>query len=93
MSTPARESRPRRVDGFALEEIDGELLLYSMAGERVLYCNATAALVWQLCDGERTIEAMVELVQAAYPEASERIAREVPATVGLLVESGALTLA
>jgi hypothetical protein len=44
------------------EEADGELLLYDE--EQAVSCrlNATAALVWQNCDGNRTVQDLVEVL-------------------------------
>lgn len=56
-------------------EMDGELVILHADGETVVYCNGTAALVWRLCDGERSLDEMVALFAEAYPEAGEEMIR------------------
>ena len=69
----------------------GELLLYHPAQEKIYYCNPTASLIWQLCDGQRTLGAMLEVLQAAYPEAGAALAEDVCETLEQLRAHGALT--
>ena len=58
MSTPrAFVPRPRR-DGVVTEQVDGETLLYVGATHQALSLNASAARIWSLCDGERTVAAI-----------------------------------
>ena len=67
------ESRvPKQVSGFHCERMGGELLLHNPAGTKVLYLNETAALIWQLCDGQRTTDEVRELLRGSFPE-SDRI--------------------
>lgn len=42
-----------RRDGFVIQPLDGELLLYD--GEVTHLLNPTAAAVWQLCDGHHSV--------------------------------------
>ena len=49
-------NKPRRKPDYRLEAIDNELLLYHPAETKILYCNETASLIWQLCDGQRTLQ-------------------------------------
>ncbi len=69
---------PIPAPGFLLEELDGELLLFNPHDGRLLELNATAALVWQLCDGERSISEITRLLIEAFPEAERRIEDDVP---------------
>jgi len=46
--------RPKRKENFKLEEVGGEILLYHPETAKILYCNETAKLIWQLCNGSRT---------------------------------------
>ena len=84
------QSRPRRRADYRLEEMDGELLLFDPNEKKVLYCNETAALVWQLCDGERSVTEMTELLVESFPEASDTIPNDVRETLHLLAEHGAI---
>jgi hypothetical protein len=48
----------RRVDGLVFERIGGELLIYSPKTGESHALNATAAVVFELCDGTHSREAM-----------------------------------
>lgn len=58
--------------------LEGELLLFQPAGKIIMHGNETAVLVWQLCDGQRTMTDIVEVLAAAYPEDAADIKRDVP---------------
>ena len=81
---------PRRAEGYSVEELDGELLLFNPADARVIALNQTAALVWNLCDGSRTVEEIGSLIAAAYPEATAEIPGDVAEVVSLFARHGAL---
>jgi hypothetical protein len=56
MYTPrACVPRPRR-HGILSEEVAGETLLYVEETHQASCLNASAARLWALCDGERTVE-------------------------------------
>jgi len=83
-------NKPRRRPDYRLEPMDQELLLFHPERGTVLYCNETAALIWQLCDGQRTVEEIVALLVEAYPEAADSITGDVEATVREFTAHGAL---
>ena len=60
------EKIPQSVEGFELEEIDGEILLYSPSSTRSVYLNSTASLIWQLCDGKQSIKQIITQLQKAF---------------------------
>jgi hypothetical protein len=82
--------KPRRKPGYLLEAIDNELLLYHPAETKIMYCNETAALIWQLCDGQRSVQEIVALLSDAYPQAAESIATDVQVALGHFFEHGAI---
>jgi len=82
--------RPRRKPDYCLEAIDNELLLFHPARTQILYCNETASLIWQLCDGERSREDIVALLVAAFPQTAEAIAADVVSTLQLFAQHGAI---
>jgi hypothetical protein len=58
-------SEPRpvgRTEGLLTEELEGELLVYDLAGDTAVHLNETAALVWRSCDGHRTIAELATLL-------------------------------
>ena len=72
---------PCRRPGYQLEVIDDEVLLFNPAKERILYCNQTAFLIWQLCDGKRTGNEIVDILVGAFPEAVAAIPGDVKAAL------------
>ncbi len=44
-----------RNKAILLQEIDGELLIYDLDTDKAYNLNKTAALVWQLCDGTKSV--------------------------------------
>lgn len=73
--------KPRQKPDFRLEEIDGELLLYHPTSTTIMYCNPSASVIWQLCDGERTIEEIAMLLAAAFAQNLETITADVESTL------------
>jgi hypothetical protein len=83
-------NKPRRKPDYRLEMIDNELLLFHPAETKILYCNETASLIWQLCDGQRTPQEITTLLTAAFPEAADAIADDVQATLQQFSQHGAI---
>ncbi|MBN1179250.1 MAG: pyrroloquinoline quinone biosynthesis peptide chaperone PqqD [Anaerolineae bacterium] len=86
------ERKPKRNLEYRLEEIDGELLLFHPGDTKMVYCNQTASLIWQLCDGTRSVQQIIDLLAAAYPEAAESIAEDVNGTLQQFEQHGAIQL-
>ena len=76
-----------------LEDMDGEMLLYNPTSSVTLHLNGPSAIVWQLCDGERSAEKIVALVKEAYPEQSAQIEDDVASVIDDLSERNVLVLA
>ena len=73
--------KPRRMSAFRLEKIDDELLLYHPSQTTIMYCNPSASLIWQLCDGELTAQEIITLLGAAYEQPLEAMSAEVTTTL------------
>lgn len=86
------QKRPEQNTGYMLEELDGELLLYHLDQTTTVYLNNSAALVWHLCDGTRTIADIISLLQAEFPDAANEITADVEDAVEQLQQAGALSL-
>ena len=78
---------------FELEEIDGELLLYSPESTRSIYMNSTASIIWRLCDGKQSVGDIISLLEEAFPEASESIENDVTESLQLFQSNNAIDLA
>ena len=81
-------SKPHRIPDYRLEEIDGELLLYHPDRTKIIYCNPSASLIWQLCDGQRTAQDIIDLLNTAYNQPD--IAADVTATLDLFHQHGVI---
>ncbi len=85
-----RDEKPSHTPGYLLETIEDELLLYHPAETKVMYCNQTASLIWQLCDGKRTVAQITDLLAQAYPMAAAEIEQDVTATLKEFAGLGAI---
>ncbi|MEZ4288869.1 MAG: PqqD family protein [Polyangiales bacterium] len=83
------QERPFRKPDYELEEIDGELLIYHVADAQVFRANQTAALIWQLCSGELTVDEIVSMLEEAFPNATT-VPNDVNQTLDALRELGAI---
>ena len=84
--------KPRTLNDFQLEEIDGEALLYSPSATRSIYLNPSAALIWHLCTGEHTTGEIIETLQEQFPEQADSIEDDVTSTLEKFLESQAVEL-
>jgi hypothetical protein len=85
------QQRPLPTPGYAVEELDGEILLFHPSSETILHTNQTGALVWRLCDGERSVADIVAALTAVYPDAATDIAQDVPELLNQFADQGAIT--
>jgi len=83
---------PRPARGYVLEELDDELVLFEPDSGRVVQANVTAALVWGLCDGRRSVAEIADLLAAAYPGQEAGVRADVPRIVAELAVLGALEI-
>lgn len=83
---------PHPADGFELEEIDGEILLYSPSSTRSVYLNSTASLIWSLCDGRNSVGQIVDQLKQAFPEAEQTIEQDVTGAIQLFIDNQAMRL-
>ena len=70
--------------------MNSEILLYHPVKTKTVYLNATASLVWRLCDGQRTTPDIVELLKDAFPNGSAVIADEVEWTLDELARQNVI---
>jgi hypothetical protein len=69
-------------------EVKGDLSLYDADQEKVLVLNSTATDVWLLCDGEHTVDRIVELVAAAHGQKADVVRGDVETTIHQFLEEG-----
>ena len=85
-------NKPLRKPDYRLENMDNELLLFNPNTTNVLYMNESASVIWQLCDGQRTVPEIIDLLVNAYPEAAASIPADVHETIDLFMTNGAIQL-
>lgn len=86
------EDRPRPAAGYRLEVLDDEVLAYSTGAETLVRLNATAAALWALCDGERTVGQILDLLAEAWPDQPEAVRRDAREALAALVGGGVLAV-
>jgi len=76
-----------------LEDMDGEMLLYNPSNSTTLHLNGPSVIVWELCDGERSVQEIIDMVKEAYPDQAEQVIEDVKAVIEDLSERKVLELA
>ena len=51
-----------RKENIVVQELDGEVLIYDLTENKAFCLNRTSALVWQSCDGKKTIAEINDLL-------------------------------
>ncbi len=86
------DSIPQPNGQFQIQQIDGETLLYHLGQTKTVYLNQSATLIWQLCDGERSIDDIVTALTQQYPEQAQNIATDVSEALTQFIDEGAIEL-
>jgi hypothetical protein len=86
------QKKPKTIADFLLEEIDGEVLLYSPKATRSIYLNPSASLIWRLCTGEFSTQEIIDSLRDQFPEQADSIEDDVMTTLDLFIESQAIEL-
>jgi hypothetical protein len=82
--------KPKQKTDYRLETLDDEILLYHPSETKIMYLNPTASIIWGLCDGGRTAQEIILLLQDAYPESASEIAADVEITLDQFIEHGCI---
>ena len=90
---PARSDLiPKALESLKVEIMDGETVIYEDSIKKMIYLNESATVIFQLCDGQRSVREIIELLKDAYPDASTSMMDDVLGVVDYLVQEGALRL-
>jgi hypothetical protein len=73
---------------YLLERIDGEASVYHPTLTTAVYLNETGALIWELCDGTRSVADIITTLCDHYPESSKQIETDVRTLINQLSEYG-----
>ena len=77
---------------YLLERCDGEHIVYHPTLETSMYLNDTGAIIWQLCDGTRTVAEIIAVLADCYPESRHDIGVGVKELLVKLVDKQIATL-
>lgn len=75
---------------YISEEMDGHVLLYRVGAHKAVHLNDSAALIWKLCDGSRTLNGVIGELSESFPGMKEAIAADVRSGARMLLQEGAL---
>lgn len=76
--------------GIAVREVEGETIILDREGGQVHTLNETAALVWSLCDGTRSVEEVGASLAERFEVEREVAERDSAALMMQLQELGLL---
>ncbi len=77
---------------YLLEKFDNEITVYHPSLTTSIYLNETGGLIWELCDGKRTVADIIALLEAEYPESREQIKAGVIDIISRLLAKNIATL-
>jgi len=73
---------------YFLERIGSEIAVYHPSLTTSLYLNETGALIWELCDGTRTVAEVIAVLSEQYPESRALIHDDVLNLIHRLISNG-----
>ena len=86
-----QKNTPLKNSSLLSSEVDDEMILYNGAFEVVHVLNATAKLVWELCDAQHNPEDMARIVRKRFLIQPDRdVLADVVSTLAVFSEKGLL---
>jgi pyrroloquinoline quinone biosynthesis protein D len=82
MTTPLKRSDVR------CWEVEGEAVVYDPASGQGHVLNHTALGIWQMCDGEHTVDDIEKILIGAFPDQTSSVKADVQSTIETLVALG-----
>jgi len=84
-------SNPLRKTGFTKADFDNEAVLYAVDDETIHCLNATARIIWELCDGTHSVDEMEQALRNAFSVPPDRDVRaDILRTLNTLAAKGLL---
>ena len=80
--------RPRRKANLTEDEMDEDLLIVDFRGSQIHVLNPAAAAIWELCDGQYTVEQIAALMAGHLGLPNERVQQDVAKVVDEFREKG-----
>lgn len=63
--------KPLRKQGFFVQDAGGEAILYSSSKKAIHILNPAAKLIWNLCDGNHTLEDIEQAIRTNFSVANK----------------------
>jgi hypothetical protein len=83
--------RLRRSEEIVARPVEGGAILVNLESGKVWQLNKTGADVWDLLDGQRTLNAVVDQLALRYGVSSETAKRDVVAMASTMLKEGLLS--
>jgi hypothetical protein len=80
------------IKGYRVEPGDGEHIVYHPTLTTSVYLNDTGAIIWQLCDGTRTVADIIATLTECYPDSGQEIRWGVRELLSTLVDKRIATI-
>ncbi len=71
-------------------KIDNEILLLNEENSEIHQLNQTATLIWEFCNGENTIDDIIEALAGTYNVESTKLSDDVDSIINSLKDLGLL---
>jgi hypothetical protein len=86
------EEKPRRIDGVFSKALGNETLLYWADGKAIHVLNRTARRIWELCDGQNTVQEIEKVIRAEFqlPDSQVDIAGDIEHSLQMFGAAGLL---
>ena len=75
-----------------VEDMDGELLVYNPATASTVHLNGPSSVVWQLCDGQNSVQTIIDALIETYPAQADQIPSDVTGVIQELLENKIIDL-
>jgi hypothetical protein len=86
------EVHPSRNGAIISRRIENEILLLNRKTNQYHILNETAAMIWELADGRRTVSDIIDSVSGTYSNSDDVIPSDVTMTLDGLKVLGLITL-
>jgi len=60
------DAQPTKAEALETHFLDDQFVVYETRADKVHYLNSSAALVFELCDGNHRVSEIIDLVRDAY---------------------------
>ncbi len=82
------DKKPRRAPGIASRKIGEETVLVSPKTGKVFVLNETGGLIWEMCDGERSVDQVAAHLAAEFGILPEQAGEDVLGLIQELAKRG-----